>query len=624
MAVLREFGDWLKGGLKLPWGELANQTINATKATADLSKTWQEAAPKLAALKDLDRLDSFFKLFDSPVGKLAVSGLPFASLGIDLLKLYFDVTKTEPTLESSVALAAQIAYLESLAAVLERAEEDTKARLLSVKLVAVFERQLEKAETVPLSKTRAKRTLTQLRTSELVEAFDEALGELLNEAGLAGWQVRVLVDQAAWGMPKYFYGVVPELKEAVAPLAEFLRSDGLRIEEKFGSVEDYLKEKIEPLPRQKVFDETTVSFGNLYVPLMVQPLDVSGNAISERPVGIHTWAENLLEQAEPRQVGFIEGGAGRGKSVFCRMFAAAVHLDLYSTFIPILIRLRDVRKLESNLTQTLETHLQVEYLKEKLFASESSVDELVPLFQRLRQFYEDWCEGLFVDSVPSGNWPQIKMMQLKAAEIDTGLRQVDIYTGMNALLLLFVLHGYGQQQVKEDEKSPLNFHPCGDPDSNAMDNGKLLRMIRYSQLIRPDYLAFIVWRYLSAANLRGADLRGVNLSSANLSSADLRGVNLNAANLRIANLQGANLQGANLQDANLNAADLSGANLCGASLQGADLIPIFLYTADLARTRIYANFSELRFDKNTDWEGVRGLETAKNVPDALKQQLGLT
>jgi len=358
MQSLRKFGDWLKGGLKLPWGDGAKQAIAATKATAELGKAWQDAAPKLESLKNLDQVETFFKAFDSPVGKLAVGALPFATVGIELLKLYLDVTKMEPTFESSVAIAVQMAYLESLVGVLARADKETKAKLDKVNLAAVFERQLKKGESVSLTKTRAKRTLTQLRKSEVVEAFDEALSELLEEAGLVTWQVQVLVDQTAWGMPKYFYGVVPELKESVAPLAEFLRSDGLRIEEKFGSVEEYLKEKIEPLPRQKVFDETTVNFGNLYVPLRAQPLDISGKKTNESPVGIHAWAEKLLEQAEPRQIGFIEGEAGRGKSVFCRMFAAAVNLELYPTFIPILIRLRDVRKLESNLTQTLETHLQ--------------------------------------------------------------------------------------------------------------------------------------------------------------------------------------------------------------------------------------------------------------------------
>ena len=358
MKSLQRFGDWLKEGVRFPWGDFAEKGLEAVEATADLSEGWLEAAPKIAKLENLDRLDSFFKLFESPIAALAVSGLPLASVGISLLRLYWEVTKTEPTFESSVALAAQMAYLESLQGVLERADEQTRAALEKVRLAEIFKRQLKKSEPIALNKTRAKKTLTQLRRSELGEAFDEALGELLAAAGLADWQVRVFVDQVAWGTPKYFHGVVAELKDEVEPLDTFLRSDGLRIQEKFDSVENYLKEKIDPLPMQKVFDEETVTFSGLYVPLMVQPLDIGGRETKESPIGIEEWATTLLEQSEPRKIGFIEGEAGRGKSVFCRMFAAMVRVELYPSFIPILIRLRDVRELENNLTQTLETHLQ--------------------------------------------------------------------------------------------------------------------------------------------------------------------------------------------------------------------------------------------------------------------------
>ncbi|HEY9744080.1 MAG TPA: hypothetical protein V6C90_26620 [Coleofasciculaceae cyanobacterium] len=36
-----------------------------------------------------------------------------------------------------------------------------------------------------------------------------------------------------------------------------------------------------------------------------------------------------------------------------------------------------------------------------------------------------------------------------------------------------------------------------------------------------------------------------------------------------------------------------------------------------------ADLENIFWDENTNWEDVRGLETAKNVPEALKQQLGL-
>jgi uncharacterized protein YjbI with pentapeptide repeats len=58
-----------------------------------------------------------------------------------------------------------------------------------------------------------------------------------------------------------------------------------------------------------------------------------------------------------------------------------------------------------------------------------------------------------------------------------------------------------------------------------------------------------------------ADLRGANLSGVDLQDADLRG----------ANLSGANLLGADLRDADLRDADLCRADLLGADLRDADL-----------------------------------------------------
>ena len=72
------------------------------------------------------------------------------------------------------------------------------------------------------------------------------------------------------------------------------------------------------------------------------------------------------------------------------------------------------------------------------------------------------------------------------------------------------------------------------------------------------------------ADLRYANLRGVNLSEADLRYANLRGVNLSEANLRYANLYGANLSCADLSGADLRGAELSGADLRGADLSGAD------------------------------------------------------
>lgn len=83
------------------------------------------------------------------------------------------------------------------------------------------------------------------------------------------------------------------------------------------------------------------------------------------------------------------------------------------------------------------------------------------------------------------------------------------------------------------------------------------------------------------ADLRKADLSGVNLSGADLSDADLSEVNLSWANLNGANLAGINLYESDLEGANLRGSDLRWADLRGARLGGADLIRADLRWANL-------------------------------------------
>jgi len=134
---------------------------------------------------------------------------------------------------------------------------------------------------------------------------------------------------------------------------------------------------------------------------------------------------------------------------------------------------------------------------------------------------------------------------------------------------------------------------------------------------------------LVGANLGGANLGGADLSGANLSGAYLRVANLGVANLGVADLSEADLGGANLSGAYLGLANLSGASLWIADLRGADLSgaylsEAYLWVADLSGANLRgADLKNIRWDEETNWSDVIGLETAKNVPEALRKQLGL-
>jgi len=319
----------------------------------------------------------------------------------------------------------------------------------------------------------------------------------------------------------------------------------------------------------------------------------------------------------------------------------------------------------------------------------------VELFQRLEDFYLRWCEGEFIDILPE-SLPQKKMRllrdQLKTQEL--GQRQIDVYAGLNVMILLLELHRYGQE--RDELKDKMVFYPCGKPNAGGKldDASRLLRLIGYSCCVGNLGFFQTVGRFLSGANLIGAnlsrldltranlsyanlsrvnliganlsdvnlsdvnlihaDLSGADLSNVNLIHADLSGTNLSGANLINADLRGANLinadlirtdfsladlRGANLIHAdliranfcraNLSGADLSGANLWGANLSRANLIHADLSGADLSDANLRrANlsdrtFGDVKWDENTNWENVRGLDTAVNVPEALRRQLGM-
>ncbi|WP_445628891.1 pentapeptide repeat-containing protein [Nostoc sp. DSM 114167] len=320
------------------------------------------------------------------------------------------------------------------------------------------------------------------------------------------------------------------------------------------------------------------------------------------------------------------------------------------------------------------------------------------LFKRLDNFYHNWCKGKFIDSAKE-TLPQKKLQQLQQYGIQgLGQREVDIYAGLNVMILLLELHRYAKG--RDDIKQEIVFYPSGQTGADNFEEYQLTRVINYSDCFQLGTFSSVVGQFLSDANLSGAtfiganliranlseanlsgayfglaNLSGANLSDASLSAASLYGANLSGANLSGATLSGAtliganlffavlgeaNLSKANLRGAELGEANLSGANLSGANLSGADLSYVNLSRADLSGANLKranltranlkganlkganlsgadlwganlsrANLSQKKlgdidWDENTNWENVEGLDTAVNVPKALKKQLRLS
>ncbi|NER98871.1 MAG: NACHT domain-containing protein [Symploca sp. SIO1B1] len=224
----------------------------------------------------------------------------------------------------------------------------------------------------------------------------------------------------------------------------------------------------------------------------------------------------------------------------------------------------------------------VEYLMALLFASKEF--QPVELFERLENFYLCWCEGEFID-IPEGTLPQKMTRRLQNQRISLSQRQVDIYTGLNVMILLLELNRYAQG--KDDLKDKVTFHPCSQPDSESFEPERLLRIMSYSNSLKLGTFRETVGLFLRNANLCFANLSEANLSGTSLSRSNLRSAKLIRVDLKVTDLSDADLRGADLRGADLSGTNLSKANLSEANLSRADLSRADLRSAYLSR----ANFS---------------------------------
>ncbi|NEQ47271.1 MAG: pentapeptide repeat-containing protein [Leptolyngbya sp. SIOISBB] len=169
-----------------------------------------------------------------------------------------------------------------------------------------------------------------------------------------------------------------------------------------------------------------------------------------------------------------------------------------------------------------------------------------------------------------------------------------------------------QGMPMEKVEPPLKFQQANQWAINAEEallavlNACALITQVVSTIVWPSQEAFSAW----LKRLEGQRIDAVNvvalesLSQLDLDRTILDFQDLYGAHLHGARLKRAQLYGVCLDRASLNRARLEGARLEGARLEGAVLTGI-------------------SWDEDTNWEGVTGLESAINVPEALKQQLGL-
>jgi len=240
---------------EIPWGEVATQGMGALANIQELVGKFGENAPEIEALRPYaQQMPAFLEALNSPVAQLVGASFPLATMGISLLRLYFASRQEEPTLASSVAIVAQLAYAQALQAEVDRVTNPgLKAALEQLKLKQLWALQGEQLE--GLGDRQAKEAVTSLRTSEVGKKLAAVLVEQLEGLGAEQSVAKVWADRLLWVAQPLWLEAVAKAGEAVQPLAELYRLGGRESLERYQSLDQYLAEVIAAKPQEQVFSE---------------------------------------------------------------------------------------------------------------------------------------------------------------------------------------------------------------------------------------------------------------------------------------------------------------------------------------------------------------------------------
>lgn len=315
-------------------------------------------------------------------------------------------------------LAFQIGYLQALQAILEQEASLQKPWLDRANIpipphilkqeVGKFTLQdpqlqglLKTLSPGKLTDTQAEQALSLVADSLLVQQINNAAIAWLVANGAEEPEAKLLTERLLNSLPGHLLVVVTENAAPLAQLQKFFRlgislSPNL-ITPEVGSIvgekidlhrEHYRASLIKNLSMPLLMESFALK--DIYVAQKGLPIEES---ISEqdkktvKPVDLKTWAQQQLADLET--IALIESEPGYGKTSFCQLWAAHVAQEFYPTWMPILIRLRDVtygktfiETLNSAFAVNLSTWLEQENLPCLLLLD--GLDELPPSAHGIR------------------------------------------------------------------------------------------------------------------------------------------------------------------------------------------------------------------------------------------------
>lgn len=365
----------------ISWSSTTQAGVDSSKVVLELAKTINDNRNVAELAPLIGRMSSLLDVLNSPLMQVAGSALPFIPLATGLLKFIAEQTQQEPTLEVSVALVSQAAYLESLRVflrnpeqrhVLDRLDDQPASTETSQKLKQFGDSLELKGKPFELDDREANKVLVCFHNSKLAKIFNSLLSTRLRDAGLSEKDADILTERVSRTTHRYLKKSFAAAQDSVKSLAGIYGDGWVEDLKIYESIDQYL-ESIAAKPKEQVFAEK-FTFEDIYVLLQAATIGKNGEIDNDSKTDdLEHWAKNCLEDAKAKsQVMFVQAGPGRGKSVFCRMFADRVRRELHPIWTPILIRLRDITSFERNVEKTLQAVIGWDFTTHKSWLTDSN------------------------------------------------------------------------------------------------------------------------------------------------------------------------------------------------------------------------------------------------------------
>ncbi len=277
-------------------------------------------------------------------------------------------------------LAFQIAYLQALRVVLDQekslqkpwlnraipllSDNETKGQGFTINSPSLSLKPLQNAQLLGLLKTlspgkltdtQAEQALSLVADSLLVQQINNAVIAWLVANGAEEPEAKLITQRLVNSLAGHLLVVVTENAAPLAQLQKFVQLgisfspnsitpgalSSSTVGEKIDLYREYYRASlIQSLSHPLLIESFALK--DIYVPPTGLPVEDNFEQDKKitKPVDLKAWAQQQLADLET--IAVIESEPGYGKTSFCQIWAAQVARELYPTWMPILIRLRDV------------------------------------------------------------------------------------------------------------------------------------------------------------------------------------------------------------------------------------------------------------------------------------------